>query len=81
MYNGWKRLSQYSPSGEDNLTYATPYGMPSWYTLNLKLSYQIERHVNIELGMENILDEHYRKFGSGISSSGRNLIVSLRANL
>jgi hemoglobin/transferrin/lactoferrin receptor protein len=81
MYNGWKRISQYSNSGEDNEAYATAYGMPSWYTLNLKLSYQIERHVNIELGMENILDENYRKFASGISSPGRNLIIALRANL
>lgn len=81
MYNGWKRLSNYSNSGEDNEQYATVYGIPSWYTLNLKLSYQIERHINIELGMENILDEHYRKFASGISSPGRNLIVALRATL
>ena len=81
LYNGWKRISQYSPSGEDNEAYATPYGMPSWYTLNLKLSYQIERHVNITLGMENILDENYRKFASGISAPGRNVIVALRATL
>ena len=81
MYNGWKRMSQYSNSGEDNEQYATQYGMPSWYTLNLKLSYQIERHVNIELGLENITNENYRKFSSGISSPGRNFIVALRANL
>lgn len=80
MYNSWKRISQYSPSGEDNEQYATPYGMPSWYTLNLKLSYQPVRYLNVELGMENILDEHYRKFASGISSPGRNLILALRAN-
>jgi hemoglobin/transferrin/lactoferrin receptor protein len=79
MYNGWKRLSQYSNSGEDNEQYATEYGMPSWYTLNLKLSYQIVHYLNVELGMENILDENYRKFASGISSPGRNLIVALRA--
>jgi len=81
MYNGWKRISQYSTSGEDNEQYATQWGMPSWHTLNLKLSYQIERHVNVELGMENILDENYRKFASGISSPGRNIVVALRANL
>jgi hemoglobin/transferrin/lactoferrin receptor protein len=81
MYNGWKRISQYSPSGEDNEQYATSWGMPSWYTLNLKLSYQVIRNVNIELGMENILDENYRKFASGISSPGRNIIVAVRANL
>ncbi len=80
MYNGWKRISQYSSSGEDNQQYATPYGMPSWYTLNLKLSYQVIRYLNVEVGMENILDENYRKFASGISSPGRNVIVALRAN-
>ncbi len=81
MYNGWKRISQYSSSGEDNQKYATAYGMPAWYTLNLKLSYQIVKYVNVELGVENILDENYRKFASGISSPGRNIIVALRANL
>jgi len=81
MYNGWKRISQYSNSGEDNQQYATAYGMPSWYTLNLKLSYQLIKYVNVELGIENILDENYRKFASGINSPGRNVIVALRANL
>jgi hemoglobin/transferrin/lactoferrin receptor protein len=80
MYNGWKRLSQYSPSGEDNQQYATAYGMPSWYTLNLKLSYQAIKYLNIEAGVENILDENYRKFASGISSPGRNVVIALRAN-
>jgi hemoglobin/transferrin/lactoferrin receptor protein len=80
VYNGWKRISQYSNSGEDNEQYATAYGMPSWYTLNLKLSYQVVRYLNVELGMENILDENYRKFSSGISSPGRNIIVALRGN-
>lgn len=81
MYNGWKRISDYSSSGEDNQAYATPYGMPSWYTLNLKLSYQIDRYLCVEAGVENILNEHYRKFASGISSPGRNFILALRATL
>ncbi|MCX6306797.1 MAG: TonB-dependent receptor [Bacteroidetes bacterium] len=81
IYNGWKRISQYSNSGEDNEQYATADGMPSWYTLNVKLSYQVVKYLNIELGMENILDKNYRKFASGISSPGRNVIVALRANL
>jgi hemoglobin/transferrin/lactoferrin receptor protein len=80
MYNGWKRISQYNPGGEDNEQYATPYGMPSWYTLNLKASYQVAKFLNVELGIENILDENYRKFASGISSPGRNVIAALRAS-
>jgi len=81
LYNGWKRIQDYSPSGEDNQAYTTPKGMPEWYTLNLKLSYQVNRYLNIEAGVENILDQNYRKFASGISSPGRNFIVALRGTL
>jgi hemoglobin/transferrin/lactoferrin receptor protein len=80
-YNGWKRIQDYSPYGEDNEAYATSEGMPSWYTLNLKLSYQVNKYLNVEAGIENILDQNYRKFASGISSPGRNFIVALRGTL
>jgi len=79
-YNGWKHLSDYSSSGEDNLPQATPDGMPSWYTLNIRSGYQLNRIFNFQVGIENILDKHYRNFASGISAPGRNLIVSLKAN-
>lgn len=49
--------------------------------MNLKLSYQVIKNFSIEVAMENILDENYRKFASGISSPGRNVIVALRGNL
>jgi hemoglobin/transferrin/lactoferrin receptor protein len=80
-YNGWKHIEDYSPSGEDNQQYATPDGMPSWYTLNLKAGYQINRYLGIQAGVENILDHHYRNFASGISAPGRNIFVTLRATL
>lgn len=79
-YNGWKRIEDYSPSGEDNETYATEDGMPSWVTLNLKAAYQVNRYLNVQAGLENILDSHYRVFASGISSPGRNFIITLRSN-
>lgn len=80
MYNGWKYLNDYSPNGEDNLQYATPKGMPAWFTLNLKASYQINRWVGIMMGLENILDMNYRTFASGISAPGRNYIISIRSS-
>ncbi len=79
-YNGWKRIGDYSPSGEDNETYATEDGMPAWVTLNLKAAYQVNRYLNLQAGLENILDTHYRVFASGISSPGRNFIITLRSN-
>jgi hemoglobin/transferrin/lactoferrin receptor protein len=80
LYNGWKRVKDYSPSGEDNLVYATSKGMPAWYTLNLKLGYRFSKEVMGQIGMENILDQHYRVFASGISAPGRNMVISVRAD-
>jgi hemoglobin/transferrin/lactoferrin receptor protein len=80
-YNAKKKLSEYSPSGEDNLDQAPKNGMPAWYTLNLMGCYQFNRFINLQLGVENILDAHYRYFASGISAPGRNVIVALRINL
>ena len=80
-YNAWKHIEDYSPSGEDNQQYATVDGMPAWFTLNLRASYQFNRNVSLQAGMENILDKHYRNFASGISAPGRNVFVTLRGTL
>jgi hemoglobin/transferrin/lactoferrin receptor protein len=78
LFNGAKTLDRYSPSGEDNLKFATPEGMPAWHTYNLKAAYKPSKHFQLQLGLENIMDSHYRHFASGISAPGRNLIATLR---
>jgi len=80
LYNGWKRLKDYSNSGEDNLQYATADGMPSWYTINFTSALAITKKVEAQLLVENILDRNYRYFASGISAAGRNIALSLRVN-
>ncbi|MEM6814401.1 MAG: TonB-dependent receptor [Bacteroidota bacterium] len=59
----------------------TNEGSPGWYTLNLKSSYRFNEKLNVNLGIENILDRHYRPASSGISAPGRNVIIALRANI
>ncbi len=59
----------------------TKLGSPGWYTLNFKSSIQLNKYVNLNVGVENILDKHYRPYSSGISAPGRNFIISLRANI
>ncbi|MCP9767118.1 TonB-dependent receptor [Lacihabitans sp. LS3-19] len=81
LYNGWKKIEDYSPSGEDNQQYATPEGMPSWWTLNLRTSFQLQKHLSLQLACENILDKNYRNFASGISSAGRNFMITLRGGI
>ncbi len=79
LFNGWKRIADYNPNGEDNQQYATPDGMPSWYTWNIRGMVNINPTINIQLQVENLLDRNYRYFASGISAPGRNFIISLRA--
>lgn len=57
-----------------------PYS-PSWYTLNLTLTLQVNKALSLNTGMENILDHRYRPYSSGIVAPGRNIIVSLIFNL
>jgi hemoglobin/transferrin/lactoferrin receptor protein len=79
MYNGWKRIEDYNPDGEDNAQYATPDGMPCWITLNARAGYRFNDHLSLQLGVENLLDRNYRYFASGFSAPGRNVIISLRS--
>jgi hemoglobin/transferrin/lactoferrin receptor protein len=80
LYNGWKRLEDYRLNAEDNEAYATANGMPAWYTLNARASYQFQENVQLMLGIENILDVNYRVFASNISAPGRNVTLTLRGN-
>ncbi len=80
QYNGDKKLSNYNVNGEDNIGQATPFGMPSWYTINVRTGFQVNRSLRLKASLENILDRNYRVFASGISAPGRNLIIALRGN-
>jgi len=81
LFNGWKYIKDYNPLGEDNHQYATPEGMPAWYTLNLRAGYEINRYLGVEMALENMLDYNYRNFASGIHAPGRNLVFTLRGRL
>lgn len=80
LFNGHKKLADYNPGGEDNLQYSTPSGTPSWYTVNFRTGYTFSKYMQIQVGVENILDRNYRYFASGMSAAGRNFVVALRFN-
>jgi hemoglobin/transferrin/lactoferrin receptor protein len=80
LYNGWKKLKDYNPSGEDNAQYATKDGTPAWFTLNLKTTVNLMKELSLQFGVENIFDRNYRYFASGFSAPGRNFILALRSN-
>jgi len=76
-YQGTKKAADMSPYGEDNEDEGTLAGFPAWKTINLSFQYRLTNLFKVQASMENILDRHYKTFASGISASGRNIIISL----
>ena len=53
---------------------------PAWYTLNFKMGYTINDFLSINGGVENITDQRYRPYSSGLSGAGRNFILAVTAS-
>lgn len=56
------------------------YGAPSWMTFGVNGSYDVNSNISVQARLDNLFDEHYIEFASGVSSPGRNLSVSFTAN-
>ncbi len=52
--------------------------VPAWNTLNFKAAFYVNKHLALNVGVENITDKLYRPFESGISAPGRNFIAALK---
>ena len=85
-YNGELSYNQLAPSEQGKgYIYAkdsngNPYA-PSWYTLNLRTQYRFDKGILVSAGLENITDQRYKTYSSGIAAAGRNLVVSLNYTL
>ena len=53
-----------------------PYS-PSWYTLNLRSQYNLTNALKVSLSLENITNQLYRSYSSGIAAPGTNLILGV----
>ena len=92
-FNGRKKVADYNlTEGIDNIE-QTPivdanavadinkyYGSPSWVTLNINSTYRLTKNIDLQVAVDNILDQHYKEFASGISAPGRNFSFSVLAN-
>jgi len=83
VYNGEKSNEEMPPSELDKpYMYATDENgnlySPSWWTLNLRGSYQITDMLQLNAGFENILNNRYRPYSSGITGPGMDFYVALR---
>jgi hemoglobin/transferrin/lactoferrin receptor protein len=85
-YNNELSFNQLAPSEiEKTYIYAkdkngNPYA-PSWNTFNIRTQYQISNSISLTASLENITDQRYKTYSSGIAATGRNLILSLKYNL
>lgn len=79
-FNGAKELKDYSNDSSENLDLALPEGTPAWFTINIYSSFRLNTFLNLDLGIENLLDWHYRPYGSGVSAPGINVIVALKGH-
>ncbi|WP_308991566.1 TonB-dependent receptor [Mariniflexile litorale] len=86
VYNNELSFYQLAPSEiEKDYIYAkdingNPYS-PSWYTLNFRSQYQVSESTTITASLENITDQRYKTYSSGIAAAGRNFILSLKYSL
>ncbi|BAO54575.1 TonB-dependent receptor [Nonlabens marinus S1-08] len=82
IFNGQFDFDELAPEQQDrDYLYASdangnPYS-PSWYTLNLRTQYQFTNSLSAIATLENITDQRYRTYSSGIAAAGRNLIMAL----
>ena len=54
-----------------------PYA-PAWYTLDFRALYRISETFTLSAGVENLTDQRYRPYSSGLAGAGRNVVLSGR---
>lgn len=85
-YNNELSFNQLAPTEiEKSYLYAldsngNPFS-PAWYTFNLRTQYKISNATSLTASLENITNQRYRTYSSGITAAGRNFILSLKYSL
>lgn len=84
----WSRISathadkatRLSGADQQDLERIPPGGTPAYTLVNVYSGFQINQHLDVTLGIENLLDENYRSHGSGSNEPGvgMNLGITLR---
>lgn len=82
-FNGGFDFDELAPSeqGKPDLFSIDDNGNPfleSWYTLNIKSQINLNKSLSLNIALENITDQRYRTYSSGISAPGINFVSSLK---
>ncbi len=82
VYNGQFDYEDLAPEEQNKaFLYAldengNPYS-PSWYTLNFGAQYQFTKALQVNATLENITNQRYRTYSSGITAAGINFIAAI----
>ncbi|ADV48517.1 TonB-dependent receptor [Cellulophaga algicola DSM 14237] len=68
-----ERSKEYIYAADSN---GNPYA-PSWYTLNFRSQYALSNTLKTTINLENITNQRYRSYSSGIVAPGINLVLAL----
>ncbi len=84
-YSGEVSYSEMA-EGEREKTYiyavdsdGNPYS-PAWYTVNFRALYQVNNMLSFAANIENLTDQRYRPYSSGLVAAGINFIAGVRVN-
>ncbi len=78
LFNGEKPISEYRLNAEDNEQYALASGTPAWWTANVRGGFEISKNWRAQAFVDNVFDQFYRVFASGISAPGRTVGAAIR---
>ncbi|MFD2551337.1 TonB-dependent receptor plug domain-containing protein [Bizionia sediminis] len=85
-FNGTLQNHKLAPSEQAKpYIYATdkqgkPYA-PSWYTINLRTQYQFKNDLAVSVAFQNITDQRYKTYSSGIAAPGKQVIIAVNYTL
>ncbi|AZQ65134.1 TonB-dependent receptor [Flammeovirga pectinis] len=78
QYSGGISFNNLAPSEKSKPYLYSHVGALSWWTLGFKSSYLVKEHLSINLAVDNIFDQSYRTYSSGINAAGRSYVIGLR---
>ncbi|KXX70594.1 TonB-dependent receptor domain-containing protein [Flammeovirga sp. SJP92] len=78
LYSGGIAFDDLAPSEKEKPYLYAHEGALSWWTLNFQSSLRLRDFAELHFNIENIFDQSYRTYSSGINAVGRNVTFGMR---
>ena len=75
------KVTRLSSADQQDFERIPPGGTPAYTLVNVYSGYEINQHLNVTLGVENLLDQDYRSHGSGSNEPGLGVNIGLTLRL